>query len=146
MESSYVKRAIALAVSYVLMFLLSMSMVRSPDDYYLNASNAWMAAIMVWPMGMVMMLVMGDMFGNKRLNALCMAHSSFSSWQLLPRPRRDVHRQRRLPPVDDRPPLARDPGVPGIQHHRSRDRRPVTTIVKTQAQETNQMKEILEQY
>lgn len=31
------------------MFLLSMSMIREFDHFYLNGSNAWMALVMVAP-------------------------------------------------------------------------------------------------
>lgn len=65
----YAKLGIALALSYVAMFLLSMSMIREPDHFYLNGSNAWMALVMVAPMGLIMLAVMWGMFRNKALNA-----------------------------------------------------------------------------
>lgn len=65
----YAKLGIALALSYVAMFLLSMSMIREWDHFYLNGSNAWMALVMLAPMGLIMLAVMWAMFENKALNA-----------------------------------------------------------------------------
>jgi uncharacterized protein (DUF305 family) len=65
----YLKLAVALALTYVAMFLLSMSMIREWDHFYLNGSNAWMALVMVAPMGLIMLGVMWAMFKNKFLNA-----------------------------------------------------------------------------
>jgi hypothetical protein len=53
-KDSYLKLGIALAVSLILMFVLTMSMVRTIDHFYLNLSNFYMALIMVAPMGIVM--------------------------------------------------------------------------------------------
>lgn len=65
----YAKLGIALALSYVAMFLLSMSMIREFDHFSLSGSNAWMALVMVAPMGLIMLGVMWAMFQNKALNA-----------------------------------------------------------------------------
>ena len=54
--ASYWKLAIALAVSLALMFVLSMSMVRSLDHFYLN-----------------LLVVMWGMFRRKRLNFVLLA-------------------------------------------------------------------------
>ncbi len=70
---SYTKLAIALTLSLILMFVLSMSMVRTLDHFYLNLSNFYMAVVMVAPMGIVMIGVMWAMFGNKRLNVILIA-------------------------------------------------------------------------
>lgn len=70
---SYTKLAIALGLSLILMFVLSMSMVRTLDHFYLNLSNFYMAVVMVAPMGIVMIGVMWAMFGNKRLNVILIA-------------------------------------------------------------------------
>lgn len=67
--TSYARLGVALALSLVLMFLLTMSMVRTLDHFYLNLSNFYMALIMVAPMGVIMLLVMWPMFGDRRLNA-----------------------------------------------------------------------------
>jgi uncharacterized protein (DUF305 family) len=69
----YARLGIALAISLVLMFLLTMSMVRTLDHYHLNLSSFWMALVMVAPMGLVMLLVMWGMYGNRRLNLVLLA-------------------------------------------------------------------------
>ena len=73
MNDHYAKLAISLVISLVLMFVLSMSMVRSLDHFNLNLSNFWMALVMVAPMGIVMLLVMWGMFPNRRLNFILLA-------------------------------------------------------------------------
>ena len=64
----YLKLAVSLALSLVTMFLLSMSMIRSLDHFYLNPSNLYMAVVMVAPMGLIMLVVMWGMFPNRTLN------------------------------------------------------------------------------
>lgn len=64
----YVRFGAVLLVSLVLMFLLSMSMVRTWDHFYLNPSNFYMAVIMVAAMAIVMMAVMWQMYPDVRLN------------------------------------------------------------------------------
>ena len=64
----YGKFAAMLGISYVLMFLLSMSMIDEWDHFHVNMANAWMALVMVAPMGLVMLLMMWKMFPNTALN------------------------------------------------------------------------------
>ena len=73
MNNAYAKLGVALAISLVLMFLLSMSMVRTIDHFQLNLSNFYMALVMVAPMGIVMLVVMWGMFKDRRLNAALLA-------------------------------------------------------------------------
>lgn len=73
MKDSYLKLGIALAISLMLMFVLTMSMVRTIDHFYFNLSNFYMALIMVAPMGLVMLVVMWGMFKDKRLNFVLLA-------------------------------------------------------------------------
>lgn len=68
MGNPYAKLAIALLLSLIVMFVLTMSMIVTIDHFYINMSNLWMAVIMVAPMGVIMLAVMSDMFGNIRLN------------------------------------------------------------------------------
>lgn len=68
MSRSYPKLGIALGLSYVVMFVLTMSMIRQLDHFYWNLSNAYMALIMVAPMGLIMLGVMWAMFPNTALN------------------------------------------------------------------------------
>ena len=85
MTKSYGKLALALAISLVVMFLLTMSMIRTSDHFYLNLSNFYMALVMVAPMGLIMLAVMWAMFGNTRLNVALLAGFLvlwFGAWAL----------------------------------------------------------------
>ncbi|HEX6263172.1 MAG TPA: DUF305 domain-containing protein [Actinomycetota bacterium] len=73
MGNSYVKLGIALFLSLIVMFVLTMSMIVTIDHFYFNWSNLWMAIIMVAPMGIIMLAVMGSMFENVRLNLALLA-------------------------------------------------------------------------
>ena len=64
----YVTFGIILLVSLGLMWVLSMSMIRSIDHFYFNLSNFWMALIMVSAMAIVMVVGMWSMFKNKKAN------------------------------------------------------------------------------
>lgn len=64
----YLKFGVILLVSLGLMWVLSMSMVRSIDHFYFNLSNFWMALLMVSAMAIVMIVGMWSMFKNKRAN------------------------------------------------------------------------------
>lgn len=68
MQMSYGRFALVLMVSLGLMFVLSMSMVRTVDHFYLNPSNFYMAVVMVAAMGLVMLGAMWKMFPNPRMN------------------------------------------------------------------------------
>ncbi|MGN7200788.1 DUF305 domain-containing protein [Arthrobacter sp. SAFR-044] len=69
----YWKFAIILLVSVALMWVLSMSMVRSIDHFYFNLSNFWMALLMVSAMAMVMLVGMWSMFKNRKANIAMLA-------------------------------------------------------------------------
>lgn len=64
----YVKFGLILLVSLGLMWVLSMSMIRSVDHFYFNLSNFWMALVMVAAMAIVMVIGMWSMFKNTRAN------------------------------------------------------------------------------
>jgi cation transport ATPase len=64
----YLKFALILLVSLALMWVLSMSMVRSIDHFYFNLSNFWMALLMVSAMAIVMTAGMWSMFKNRKAN------------------------------------------------------------------------------
>lgn len=69
----YVKFGIILLVSLVLMWTLSMSMVRTVDHFYFNLSNFWMALLMVSAMAVVMVIGMWAMFENRKANIAMLA-------------------------------------------------------------------------
>lgn len=64
----YLKLFLALGLSLLVMFPLSMAFVNVWSDFYLNLSNFYMAVTMVAPMGIIMLLVMWRMFPNRTLN------------------------------------------------------------------------------
>ena len=64
----YLKFALILLVSLGLMWVLSMSMVRSIGHFYFNLSNFWMALLMVSAMAIVMTVGMWSMFKNRKAN------------------------------------------------------------------------------
>ncbi len=64
----YVKFGVILLISLGLMWVLSMSMIRSLDHFYLNLSNFWMALLMVGAMAIVMVIGMWSMFKNTKAN------------------------------------------------------------------------------
>lgn len=59
---------LALLLSLLVMFPLSMVFVETFDHFYLNLSNFYMALTMVAPMGLIMLLVMRNMFPKRALN------------------------------------------------------------------------------
>jgi hypothetical protein len=67
-KHSYLKLGVALLLSFFAMWALSMSMIVDWDHYFWNASNAYMAAIMVMVMGLIMLGVMWSMFSSRLLN------------------------------------------------------------------------------
>lgn len=147
MSRSYTKLGIALAISYVVMFLLTMSMIRELDHFYVNASNAYMAAVMVLPMGVIMIAVMWSMFGNKALNiALLVAFLAlFAGVWALGRQEAGVGNEQFLKsmiPHHSRAILVcqesdiTDPEIVEL----------CRTIVETQQEEIAQMKDILDRY
>lgn len=66
--SGYAKLILALGLSLIVMFPLTMAFVAHWSDFYLNLSNFYMAVMMVAPMGLIMLGVMRGMFPNPRLN------------------------------------------------------------------------------
>ncbi|MFY1650956.1 DUF305 domain-containing protein [Solwaraspora sp. WMMB762] len=70
MNRSYLRLGVALTLSFVVMLLLTYSMIWTIDDFYLNLSNTYMALMMVAPMGVIMLGVMWMMFGNRTLNVI----------------------------------------------------------------------------
>ena len=67
-KSGYGKLTVALILSFLAMYPLTMIFVDEANHFYINLSNAYMAMLMVAPMGLIMLFVMRDMFPNKSLN------------------------------------------------------------------------------
>jgi len=71
----YMKLLLMVGLSFVAMYLLMYSMVDAYADVYNNVNQFYMAGLMAAPMMAIELLVMGAMYGNKRLNALLVGAS-----------------------------------------------------------------------
>jgi uncharacterized protein (DUF305 family) len=68
MKSHYAGLAINLAVSTVIMYLVMFSMIDGLPDFYNNLNMFYMAIMMVAPMAILMLLTMGSMYHNRKVN------------------------------------------------------------------------------
>jgi hypothetical protein len=64
----YKKLALVITINGVIMFLLTYALIDSFDHFYANINRVYMAVMMVAPMVVLMLLVMGSMYKNKKLN------------------------------------------------------------------------------
>lgn len=69
--------ALVMVINAVLMFLIPYVLIDRLDHLYFNLNRLYMTLMMVAPMGIVMLLVMGSMFHDKKLNYILLA--SFSA-------------------------------------------------------------------
>lgn len=67
-SSMYKKLAIMIAVSFIAMYILMYSMVDVFANVVPNINQFYMAGLMTMPMLIIELLVMGSMYGNKKLN------------------------------------------------------------------------------
>lgn len=72
---SYKKLLITLAISAVLMYLMMFLNMNSINDYYISLTRIYMALMMVSPMAILMIVMMGKMYPNKRYNGIIIAVS-----------------------------------------------------------------------
>jgi len=68
MAGSYLKFALTMAISFVIMYGVMFLNVAEVDHIYLSLNRFYMTLLMVAPMAVVMMLMMGGMYKNKRAN------------------------------------------------------------------------------
>jgi uncharacterized protein (DUF305 family) len=64
----YGRLALNLVISVLIMYLVMFSMVDGLRDFYHNLNTFYMALMMVAPMAILMLLMMGSMYRNTRLN------------------------------------------------------------------------------
>ena len=64
----YKKLAVVISINTVIMFLLTYAMIDRFDHFFANINRVYMAVMMVAPMVILMLLVMGSMYKNKKLN------------------------------------------------------------------------------
>lgn len=60
--------ALNLGLSAVIMYLVMFSMIDTLGEFYNNINTVYMVLMMVAPMGVLMLLMMGSMYANKKLN------------------------------------------------------------------------------
>ncbi|CAN5219151.1 DUF305 domain-containing protein [soil metagenome] len=65
---SYKKFILMMAISFFIMYLVMFLNIDKSDHYYTSATRIYMALLMVAPMAVVMMLMMGKMYPNKKYN------------------------------------------------------------------------------
>jgi len=70
MQTNYKKLALTITINIVLMFLLTYALIADWEHFYPNINRAYMAVIMAAPMVVIMLIMMRDMYPNKKLNNL----------------------------------------------------------------------------
>jgi uncharacterized protein (DUF305 family) len=76
MHAPYRMLALNLGASFVVMYLVMFAMIDGFSDFYNNLNTFYMALAMVAPMASLMLLTMGAMYPNRRLNLLL--HGGFA--------------------------------------------------------------------
>jgi uncharacterized protein (DUF305 family) len=62
-------------LSFAAMYVLMYAMVDSPGNVYANVNQVYMAALMTAPMIVIELLLMGSMYGNRKLNTMILVAS-----------------------------------------------------------------------
>lgn len=70
MEHPYKKLLLAIAINGVVMYFVMFSTLYSFEHFHLNINRLYMTMSMVAPMVILMLLIMGGMFQNKKLNLI----------------------------------------------------------------------------
>lgn len=71
----YIKFFIMLSTSFVIMYSVMYLNVDQTGHIYLNLTRLYMTILMVAPMAIVMLLMMGKMYRNKKVNGLIIGGS-----------------------------------------------------------------------
>ncbi|MEA5594109.1 DUF305 domain-containing protein [Rivularia sp. UHCC 0363] len=66
----YISLLIALIISYVVMIGIMLSRVNEFDNLFISLNQVYMSGLMVSTMLLIMLLAMGSMYKNKKLNIL----------------------------------------------------------------------------
>lgn len=67
---SYKKFSVMMLISFLIMYLAMFLNVDDVSHIYISLNRTYMALLMVSPMAIVMMLMMGSMYPNKKTNSL----------------------------------------------------------------------------
>jgi uncharacterized protein (DUF305 family) len=65
---SYKKFSVMMLISFVIMYVVMFLNIDKIDHYHTSTTRIYMALLMVAPMAVVMMLMMGKMYPNKKTN------------------------------------------------------------------------------
>ncbi len=68
MRNNYKILGINITASVVIMYFVMFTMIDGLSDFFNNLNMTYMALMMVAPMGVLMLLTMPSMYGNKKLN------------------------------------------------------------------------------
>ncbi len=68
MTGHYAKLGFNLILSALVMYLVMFAMIDTIGEFYNNLNMLYMTLMMIAPMGALMLLMMGAMYGNRRLN------------------------------------------------------------------------------
>src|SRR5690348_14793343 len=67
---SYKKFTVVMLISFFIMYFVMFLNMDKVDHYHTSATRIYMALLMVSPMAVVMMLMMGKMYPDKKINTL----------------------------------------------------------------------------
>ncbi|MES2136340.1 MAG: DUF305 domain-containing protein [Pseudomonadota bacterium] len=70
MRQHYVMLGLNILISLIIMYFLMFEMIWSGDHFYNNVNMFYMAVTMAMPMGVLMLLLMGSMYRDRKLNTL----------------------------------------------------------------------------
>lgn len=70
MKSPYRMLGIEVGIHFIIMFIVMYTMVYAFNDAFLNINNVYMTGMMVAPMVSLMLVMMGHMYKDKRLNLI----------------------------------------------------------------------------
>lgn len=68
MKKHYIMFGLNMLISTIIMYLVMFEMIRGWGEFVHNINFFYMALTMAMPMGVLMLLMMGSMYPNKRLN------------------------------------------------------------------------------
>ena len=73
MRRHYLIFGLNMVLSTIIMYLVMFEMIRGAGEFIQNINFFYMALTMAMPMGVLMLLMMGSMYANKRLNLILYA-------------------------------------------------------------------------
>lgn len=65
----YKKLMLTMVISFIIMYIVMFLNITELNHYYTSLTRIYMAILMVAPMAVVMILMMGKMYPNKKMNA-----------------------------------------------------------------------------